>query len=249
TPFSTPRPVVDHMGRVVMVLAGRPRDEDWDSLCRDAYASIMKARARCSFTPEQTNHRRGSYPVLPIGVSFGGGQRMPGNLAHSQTNKAALEALVRLPPIRRLAGFAAATVAAFAPRLYRYYSTTMNAIFSSNPTLRRNFTNSAFPSTTFNFGPMVATVPHFDTANLSFGWCSITALGSFDSTRGGHIIAWALGLVIRFPSGATIDLPSAIFEHSNVTIQEGETRASFTQYAAGGLFRYVANGLQTDKQL
>ncbi|TDL13700.1 hypothetical protein BD410DRAFT_734976, partial [Rickenella mellea] len=113
----------------------------------------------------------------------------------------------------------------------------------------RNFTNSAFPSTTFNFGPMVATVPHFDTANLSFGWCSITALGSFDSTRGGHIIAWALGLVIRFPSGATIDLPSAIFEHSNVTIQEGETRASFTQYAAGGLFRYVANGLQTDKQL
>jgi len=35
--------------------------------------------------------------------------------------------------------------------------------------------------------------------------------------------------------------------HSNTPIQDGETRYSFTQYCAGGLFRFIANGFRTDK--
>jgi len=38
--------------------------------------------------------------------------------------------------------------------------------------------------------------------------------------------------------------PSAILAHSNVAIVPKETRYSFTQYAAGGLFRWVENGIQ-----
>lgn len=99
---------------------------------------------------------------------------------------------------------------------------------------------------TFNFGPKVFTVKHRDYANLPFGWCSVTALGNFDPTRGGHLILWDLKLVIEFPAGSTILLPSAAISHSNTPIARGERRSSFTQYSAGGLFRWVAHGHQLD---
>lgn len=60
---------------------------------------------------------------------------------------------------------------------------------------------------------------------------------------------WDLGLLIEFPAGSTILIPSAILKHSNVPIGNSEARASFTQYAAGGLFRFVLNGCRSDKAL
>ncbi|KAJ7889009.1 hypothetical protein B0H13DRAFT_1888148 [Mycena leptocephala] len=44
-------------------------------------------------------------------------------------------------------------------------------------------------------------------------------------------------------------IPSAILRHSNVSIQQGETRYSFTQYAAAGIFCYVADSFCTEKQV
>jgi hypothetical protein len=72
-------------------------------------------------------------------------------------------------------------------------------------------------------------------------------LGKFDPCRGGHLILWDLKLVIEFPPGSTILIPSATLRHSNVAIQPGETRYSFTQYTAGGLFRWVDHGFQSAK--
>ncbi|RDB28247.1 hypothetical protein Hypma_001551 [Hypsizygus marmoreus] len=91
--------------------------------------------------------------------------------------------------------------------------------------------------------------PHTDHANLAWGWCAITALGDFDPDTGGHLILWDLGLVIQFPPGATILMPSVLLLHSNVEVKEGQTRYSFTQYSAGGLFRWVYNRFCTDKNL
>lgn len=95
-----------------------------------------------------------------------------------------------------------------------------------------------------NFGPNVVTAKHRDFANLPYGWCGVTALGEYDHTRGGHIILWELGLVIEFPPGSTVLLPSASISHSNTLIQRGESRASVTQFTAGGIFRWVEQGFQ-----
>lgn len=57
---------------------------------------------------------------------------------------------------------------------------------------------------------------------------------------------WDLQLVIEFPPGSTILLPSAVLRHSNTVIQKGEERYSFTQYTAGGLFRWVDHGFQKE---
>jgi hypothetical protein len=101
----------------------------------------------------------------------------------------------------------------------------------------------------FNFGPSVWTFKHRDVCNLPFGWCAVQALGKFDATKGGHLILWDLKLVVEFPAGALILLPSATIAHSNVPVQDGEERMSFTQFTAGGLFRYVDNNFQTQAEV
>ena len=58
------------------------------------------------------------------------------------------------------------------------------------------------------------------------------------------MILWDLGLVIEFPPGSTIFIPSAALEHSNASIQEHERRYSFTQFTSGGIFRWVDYGFQ-----
>lgn len=137
----------------------------------------------------------------------------------------------------------------YAPRLHKYYRSTLALLHDWDKSLPRNFDAlaSVFAAATVNFGPSTITLPHLDFANLAWGWCAVTALGNFDPNRGGHLILWDLRLVIRFPPGSTIFIPSAILRHSNVSIQHGEKRFSFTQYTAAGIFRFVYNGFRTEK--
>jgi hypothetical protein len=60
-------------------------------------------------------------------------------------------------------------------------------------------------------------------------------------------VLWDLGLVVRFPPGSTILIPSALLLHSNASIQPGEERVSIVQYAAGGLARWVSYGQQLEQ--
>lgn len=110
----------------------------------------------------------------------------------------------------------------------------------------RNFPNSVWAAATFNLGPSTTCFKHRDALNLAFGWCSITSLGTFDHAKGGHLVLWDIRKAIQFPAGSTILIPSAAITHSNTTIQHGERRYSFTQYSAGGLFRWVDHGFQNE---
>lgn len=145
---------------------------------------------------------------------------------------------------QRIAGFADSVFATWAPRLYTFYHDYLLRLLCWYPWLTRNFANSVWACASFNFGPRTRCYVHVDYANLPFGWCAITALGAFDYRRGGHLILWDFGLVLEFPPGATILIPSAIIRHSNVAVAPTETRYSFTQYTAGALFRWVDQGFQ-----
>ena len=142
-----------------------------------------------------------------------------------------------------------ATFKAWAPKLHGRYATNMAALRHHHKSLKFPFSSSVFPSVTYNLGPRTVTYPHLDYFNTAFGWCAITALGTYDYRKGGHLILWDLDLVIEFPPGATIFIPSAVVSHSNVTISQIERRYSVTQYAAGGLFRWVDNGFKTNRSL
>ena len=138
-----------------------------------------------------------------------------------------------------------AVFCAWAPRLFDHYAIHMKSLLEHDPQLEPNFLGSVFACATFNFGPQTCTIDHRDCANLPFGWCAITALGDFNPITGGHLILWDLKLVIQFPPGSTVLIPSATLRHSNTRISSGEQRFSFTQYTAGGLFRWVDQGFQS----
>ena len=105
------------------------------------------------------------------------------------------------------------------------------------------------PSAAFNLGKRVSTKKHVDAQNCPFGWCTITALGNFNASKGGHIILWDLGLILEFPARACVCIPSALITHSNIPTSESEIRMSFTQYCSGEIFRHIENGFRTDKLL
>ncbi|KAK7052679.1 hypothetical protein R3P38DRAFT_3172988 [Favolaschia claudopus] len=150
------------------------------------------------------------------------------------------------PAFIRLAGFATGLFANWAPNVFSFYIDYMSDFYARYPDLLRPFKNSIWSACTFNLGPRTYTLGHRDSANLAFGWCAITALGHFDYTKGGHLILWDSKLILEFPPGCTILVPSAAIFHSNITVGVNETRYSFTQYTAGGLFRWVEHDFKSE---
>ncbi|KAG2737102.1 hypothetical protein P692DRAFT_201733700, partial [Suillus brevipes Sb2] len=239
--------LLDKNKRIIGVLAGQPRDDDWELAVSRACAAMEDARSRCAFKVCDTQHRRGLYPCLAAGVSYGGGQQVPGNLQHSKTNQREIQALLSEPAIQRLAGFGSSILCHYAPKVHKLYANTKASLKGMNPQLVWNFHNSVFAAATFNLGPATVTFDHTDNGNFACGMCSITALGDFNPTNGGHLVLFDLGLVIQFPPGSTILIPSAILRHGNIPIAPLEKRLSFTQYFAGGLIRWVEYGFRTEK--
>ncbi|KAI0323216.1 hypothetical protein GY45DRAFT_1349849 [Cubamyces sp. BRFM 1775] len=242
------RPLLDRCGRVFAVLAGSPRDsEGWSQVVQEAGDALKRAQAKFKFDRKKAVHRRGRYASITCGISYGGGQQHPGNLAHTPHNRIVVDELLKNDAIRRLAGFGDACMRLYAPRLYEYYAGTMDIVCRDNPKLKRNFERGVFGAATFNLGPKVVTYVHTDHQNIPSGWCAVTALGDFDYKKGGHLLLWDVKLAIEFPPGALILLPSAILRHSNATIAPRERRSSFTQFSAGGLFRWVECGCRSQK--
>ncbi|OSD07796.1 hypothetical protein PYCCODRAFT_1441668 [Trametes coccinea BRFM310] len=242
-----PYALLDKDERVIGALVGMPRDEAWGTVTSEVSSVLEAARSTLYGNAAPTAHRRGCFSLVASGISYGGGQTEPCNRNNSPSHQRIVDSLLAHRAIQRIAGFSSASLQAYAPKLYNYYSQTLNALLQHHPSLRRNFAGSVFGSATFNLGPQTATDPHIDHLNLPAGLCAITALGRFDHRLGGHLILWDLGLIIEFPPGATVLIPSALLCHSNTAVQPHETRYSMTQYSAGGLFRWVECGFQSQK--
>ncbi|KAM6496394.1 hypothetical protein JOM56_009100 [Amanita muscaria] len=142
--------------------------------------------------------------------------------------------------IQQLCGFASSAFQAYSERNYEYMASTVAKV-RSKLNLGREYDSEVgvFPCRSFNLGKQTATVPHRDEPRTFL---------VFNPKLGGHLVLWDFALLVEFPPGSTVLIPSALFLHSNVPIQGGETRYSMVQYAAGGLFRWVNNGCKTDKQ-
>ncbi|TFK45582.1 hypothetical protein OE88DRAFT_1639688, partial [Heliocybe sulcata] len=136
----------------------------------------------------------------------------------------------------------------FAPLLYTYMAAVMAGICSNYPLLERfSDTSFAYACCCFNLGMQVWAYIHTDHLNLPFAWCAITALGDFDPDYGGHLILWSLGLVVRFPPGSTIYIPSALVRHSNIPVRQHERRFSIVQWMPGALCRWHDFGFKPAK--
>ncbi|KAJ7925371.1 hypothetical protein B0H13DRAFT_1551769, partial [Mycena leptocephala] len=132
--------------------------------------------------------------------------------------------------IARLAAFGNDLFAAFSPESFRIATALTSALFSKDSDLHQPFPG-AWTSVTFDLSPQTVTPPQWLCNHLHWCWMAITALGTFDPRRGGHLILWDLGRVLEFPPGCTILIPS-ILNFSIAKIQPGERRYSLTQYVA-----------------
>lgn len=140
-----------------------------------------------------------------------------------------------------------ATLHAYFPRVFELYKTAMDALSTWEvENLHRSFPGCEFPMHTLNLGPNVCTYKHRDLQNYPFGICAVFALGHFNHKTGGHLVLWDLDLVLELAPGGLALLPSALLTHSNVSIADGESRASYVLYAPGELFRFVENDMRTD---
>ncbi|KAJ7711072.1 hypothetical protein B0H16DRAFT_1480622 [Mycena metata] len=263
-----PTPVIDADCNILLLLGGFPPDDPTWSLevAQDAAQQMEAAAIEIYSGPKWRRKaglngpapRRGSHAAKHVGAAIGGGQRCyPMNLAHGAQNLLVFARLFGLKSFQRIAGWTNMLFMAFAPNLHEFYCTTYAALCDWDRLqacakhIVRNFKGSAsvFTTVTLNFGPITVTLPHIDFGNLAWGWCTVTALGNFNPDRGGHLILWDLNLLIRFPPGSTILLPSAILRHSNLKISPNKTRFSFTQFTPAGIFRWVYNDFRTDKDI
>ena len=251
--------IVDKDGHLIAILGGRPEDEDWQKVQDEAQEYLQEAWGRLK-TKKGGTHRRGKFVTLRCGVSHGGGQTQPMNFQTRGRKGEVLADLNSKRCFRRFAGFGScgclkpllltllirflAVFKTCAPKLHEYYTTKLGSLFKEEPSLCKPF-DSIFTAATYNLGPRVVCFPHVDCANLPFGLCAITAIGNFNPSEGGHLVLWGCKLLIEFPPGSTVLILSAVLAHSNTRVDTHETRFSFTQYAAGGLFCWVDHAFQT----
>ncbi|PPR06239.1 hypothetical protein CVT24_000895, partial [Panaeolus cyanescens] len=246
--YRVSRPIVDrNSGKVFGVVVGTLDDPTYHESARKAFEYLEEVSKDVQFESKETHHRRGDFTAVTYGVSYGQGSQLPHWLRcpHDELMRKAFSN----EHIKRLATFASYAFAMWAPNVYSYYRNQISLLLSKMPSLKWTFYNTIWLCATINFGPHVCCLPHRDLLNLPFGWCSIIALGDFDYRKGGHLVLHDLRMIIEFPPGCVVLIPSALLNHANTPLQPGERRMSFTQFCAGSIFRFIENGFRTEKQL
>ncbi|KAJ7098426.1 hypothetical protein C8R44DRAFT_889049 [Mycena epipterygia] len=224
--------LVDSQGRIFVVLAGQPPDPDYAAAVERVFQLLKLEGTVAAFPASLRHHRCGLFAVLNVRLSYGKGQTTPSFL-HNDEYAHIVDHLMGNRDVKHMAIFASGRFL----RTFVCLASIADAALSclrtlGPPTLR------LLPVWTFR---------HRDVLNVPFGWCAIQAAGHFDPTLGGHLVLWDIGLVVEFPAGALILLPSATIAHSNIPVQEGDKHVSFTQFTASGLLCYVDNGFRTEE--
>ncbi|KAJ7750766.1 hypothetical protein B0H14DRAFT_3513344 [Mycena olivaceomarginata] len=222
--------ILDRKGRIIGVLIAPPLPgEDWDPVLKAATAAMREARNKMAFPAGAYHHRRAyaegeGFPTCTRGCAFGGGRERVGNIkASSAKNAAAMEELLDNPSVIRMATYPIPHFQTLCYPIFADYHATKQTVLQKNPSLHRTFARSPFAAVTANLGPVSVSPPHADFGNKADGMCLIGALGDFNADQGGHLVCWDYDLI------------------------DGEERFSLIQYSAGGLFRWVNNGFQSDR--
>ncbi|KAJ7344094.1 hypothetical protein DFH08DRAFT_962232 [Mycena albidolilacea] len=222
--FRNPCPIVDSEKRVCAVYGGIP---DTPNFMRDVHDPAVEAmeiaRAQASLSESRLYHRRGNWASLTTGATHGTGHDEPGDFVNGIINTAVILALVNNAAFIDLAEFASGLFSIWVPVLYRLHG----LLLSQEPQA------PAAPRQQHLVGMYLQPQP------------------SYLRLRAPRLrqprIRVDYKLILEFPPGCMILIPSATIFHSNTRIAEHETRYSFTQYTSGALFRWVERGFRSEK--
>ncbi|TFY50304.1 hypothetical protein EVG20_g11598, partial [Dentipellis fragilis] len=245
-----PRVLCTTEGHQIGIMPSMPKDKDWLSTVESVASLMEKVRLEGAgrWKGKQLVGRRGDFVAVNVGTAYGLGHKFPANLKN-RGREGLVNKLLADPGVQQIAGFGSSVLKTYAPKIFKHYADSLDTLYASGGPCTSVFRNSVFPTAAFNLGPRCVCRGHKDNTNVPHGLCAITAMGTFNYKKGGHLVLWDLGLIIEFPPGATILIPSSTLHHGNTAIGKDERRYSFTQYCMGGLLRWVRYGLRPANSL
>ncbi|KAJ3818581.1 hypothetical protein F5880DRAFT_1491145 [Lentinula raphanica] len=229
-----------------MALLPRPQAAGWDDVINSVDCRLEYISAHARLNDRQRDHRRGQYATLPTGLGFGGGRTEPGHYANTAHNTKLMEEFLADRAVQLVARFVDAGLQTLFPKLHRFLDNLLEKILDDNPDLKRMFPGCCYGACHVNL-ITAWTRQHQDYFNILFAMCCVFCVGAFDSTRGGHLIAWEFGIVTELPPGSAVFLPSAWVTHANIPIAPHERRSSIAFFMSLGLARWYQNGYMSDK--
>lgn len=131
------------------------------------------------------------------------------------------------------------------PEHARDYRSCIKEFSARDPALAAPSPHLPFPALTINAGRVTICYPHRDSPNDAAGICLDWILGAFDARSSGQLVLHEPRKILALEPGRAVLFPSAIITHETIPISEGEWRSGVTGYAAGGLWRYMAQGFVT----
>ena len=138
----------------------------------------------------------------------------------------------------------------FFPRLSQLYSLTLRRLQVLHHLVNSYFPNSRFAAQSLNIDDQVLAIKHTDLMDLVFGICGILPLGDFNPRTSAQLVLEEPRLIIELRPGDIFFFPSATIHHYSIPmVSQDETRQSMIFYSAGGLFRWVKQGFQTQTNM
>ena len=103
--YSTPIAFVDPATeQVFAVCVGKPSDPNFEKAHCAVYQAMDDARKSASFKDKELSHKRGEFPAVNVGVSFGHGPQKPHNLDVGDHGEM-LDSLLQNESVIRMANF------------------------------------------------------------------------------------------------------------------------------------------------
>ncbi|KAJ7630165.1 hypothetical protein FB45DRAFT_1027398 [Roridomyces roridus] len=218
-------PFEDRTGLVMLMGVGKPQKRKVETMVADVNRAFSLAGLYAEDLPEG---RRSS---ITAGIHYPEGLERPENVQYDMAEFMTVESLMNNETIGDWLRFARDSFQRSAPKGYDIAQQLKAGLFARYPHLHP-VSPGPWTNITFDLGPQAVTPPGRPDAPIArWCWLALTAFGSFDATRGGHLILWDMGKVVEFPAGTTFLIPP-LMRFSIAVIRSGETRFSITQYFA-----------------
>lgn len=164
-------------------------DDSYAASTRRSHSLILEEGRSARFKPEERHHRRGNFPALNVGITYGKGTKSPVNLRHDRHGEM-LKRLCASSDIKRLATFASGKLFAAFSLLMPLSSQKHHlppGLPASTPITKTTWTNfgTASPTSTETFQrvyfrALLLTLARKH-AHISTEMCSTAPLGSVQS--------------------------------------------------------------------
>ncbi|KAJ6449414.1 hypothetical protein C8R47DRAFT_1084721 [Mycena vitilis] len=220
---------------LVLVLGGYPRNRQWHKTVTDPATRDCEAAIRDLRQPQEDIDAK-----LRPALSGGVGDTFNEPIVPTPPYGHVLNALVFFQlfstlAMKRLAGYGSILLQIYCKAAHSRLQAQKEEFLKRYPEAMYPSDTSVYSAATFDFGAPRRTANPTAT-KPPLGAC----------LKGGHIILWDLGLVITFPAGASILIPTGLVRYSFVRVRPGESRYSLLQWAGAGMGRWFENGQRTD---